>query len=232
MPTSASALRSNSTSTPGKKTLEQELQAQKDKVVEAVPKVAKKNVASKATDKLATEVESDEEGQSISLVSSPDESSTSLKRKSESKTRPTKKKKKTRMESSDSESEDSDDSDVSFSALTCGLSEVEHISTSESDTIDEVIDFWKELPNDLYNTPREGGQIWKRTVEKAIKLSKKIKKIIKSLKIKKSKCVRSSLKKEIKSDLVMLKLAYAQFERFNEFFGPASSFVSMIINLT
>ena len=141
-----------------------------------------------------------------------------------------KEKKKVNVESSDTESDDSDDSDVSFSAISCGLSDIEHVSTSESDTIDEVIDFWREIPHDLYNVPREGGQIWKKSVEKSIKLSKKLKKIIKSLKTKKSKCDRASLRKELKADLDMLKLAYAQFERFNDFFGPAST-VSIFFGL-
>ena len=75
------------------------------------------------------------------------------------------------MSSSDESSSDSDSSDLSFSDLGCGLSDIEFVSSTESDTLDEIIDFWQQLPLDLYSVPREGGDRWKRVVEKALKLA-------------------------------------------------------------
>ena len=215
MPTSSAAKTGITPMKTRNNSIEEELQKQK-----LAQPVTKQGVQRQVES--VTEQSSDTE-RDISLISVKEKSAP--KRKMSSKPKDSKKKKKEKIPQSSSEESSSDsDSDLSFSALGCGLSDVEFVSSTESDTLDEIVEFWKELPLDLYSVPREGGERWKRVVEKALKLSKKLKKIVKVVKAKKSK-EQCNVRKEIKSELDMLKLGLAQFEKFHDTFGPSSTYV-------
>ena len=218
MPTSSTAKTGVTPMKTRNTSLEEELQRQK--LVQPLPNKSGDQRSGDSVIEHSSDTEKD-----VSLISGKEKSAP--KRKACSKPKDSKKKKKEKaiQSSSDESSSDTEDSDLSFSALGCGLSDVEFVSTSESDTLDEIVEFWRDLPLDLYSVPREGGERWKRVIEKAMKLSKKLKKIIKGLKAKKSK-EHGQVRKDMKADIDMLKLGFAQFEKFQDTFGPTSTFVS------
>ena len=87
------------------------------------------------------------------------------------------------------------------------------------------------LPNELHQVPKEGGSIWKKTIDKSLKFSKRLSKISKAIKAKKSKASKQSVKQECADDRLLIKTALEVLESFREFFGPTSNFVSKT-NLT
>ena len=85
------------------------------------------------------------------------------------------------------------------------------------------------LPMELCEVPKLGGAVWKRVIDKSLKLTKKLRKITKSLKSKRSKETNKLKKTSLKDDRLLLKVGLEVLDSLREFFGPSASYVSIII---